>query len=135
MKTSFLQLMKTGLIAAAVSAVINIVLFYIFKAAGLITDAIEIEPGKPLQAFQLVFAGLIPSVVASILLYFLLKYTKNGFKIFTIITIVLSLVFFMNPFMGIKGVTVGYAVALDIMHIPVAGALWYFHKRALTQNA
>ena len=135
MKTSFLQIIKTGLIAAGVSAAINIVLFYIFHAAGIITDAIEIEPGKPLTAFPLIFSSLIPSIVASILLFLLLKYTKKGFKIFTIITIVLSLIFFMNPFVGIKGVTVGYALALDLMHIPVAAALWFFHKKALDKAA
>jgi hypothetical protein len=37
---------------------------------------------------------------------------------------------FVNPFMGIEGVTVGYALVLDIMHLVVVGSLLYFIGKA-----
>lgn len=141
MKTSFLQIIKTGLIAGFVSAAANIVLFYVFKAAGIITDDIFIQPAKegqpgmPLTPLPLVFSSLIPSILASVVLFLLLKYTKNGFKVYTIVSVVLCALSFINPFVGIPGVTTAYAMALNLMHVTVAGSLWYFHKRALATEA
>jgi hypothetical protein len=37
--------------------------------------------------------------------------------------------------MGIPGVTTGYALALDLMHVIVVGSLLYFIGAALKKNA
>ncbi len=67
--------------------------------------------------------SLIPTLIASIVLFLLEKYTQKGFKIFTIISIVLLILSFLNPFLGIPGVPVPYALALITMHIVVAASL------------
>jgi hypothetical protein len=42
---------------------------------------------------------------------------------------------FINPFMGIQGVTTGYALVLNVMHVVVAGSVLYFIGKAVKNNA
>ncbi|MFN5148618.1 MAG: DUF6069 family protein, partial [Flavobacteriia bacterium] len=51
-------------------------------------------------------------------------------KIFSIISIVLLILSFANPFMGIPNVTIGYGIVLNVMHVVVAFSLLFFLKRA-----
>ncbi|NBQ48907.1 MAG: hypothetical protein EBU33_10725, partial [Sphingobacteriia bacterium] len=71
---------------------------------------------------------------ASLVFFLLEKFTKNGFKVFRIIALVLVVLSFINPFMGIPNVTVAYAVVLNLMHVVVAGAVLYFIGKAVKKN-
>ena len=115
-----------GLMAAGVSAIINILLFFIFKGMGIITDDIFVKPNEPLTATPVIFASILPTLVASVVFFLFEKYSKNALRNFRNLSIVLLVLSFINPFMGIKGVTIPYAIALDIMHIPIVIALFYF---------
>ena len=59
------------------------------------------------------------------------KFTNNGYLIFSIVAIVLLILSFLSPFMTIKGISVGYGIALSLMHIVVALSVLYFIRRAL----
>lgn len=134
MKASFLQIMKWVAIAAAVSAIVNVILFSIFHAMGIISDSILLEPAKtPMTFFPVLLASILPTLVGGLIFYLFYRFAKNGFKIFSIVSVVLLVLSFYNPF-TIPAVTVSYAVALNIMHIVVAGFLLYFIKRT-TQPA
>ncbi len=100
-----------GLIAGTASAVINAVLFFIFYAAGIIVDTIFIQPNEPLTLIPVLISSIIPSIIASNVFFLIEKYINNGFKIFSIISIILMVLSFANPFVGIPEVTVGYGVA------------------------
>jgi uncharacterized membrane protein YhaH (DUF805 family) len=63
--------------------------------------------------------------------YLLGRYTRNGYKIFFIIAILLLIVSFANPFMAIKDITISMGVALNVMHIVVVLCLLYFFKKAV----
>jgi len=134
-KLTFKQSILAGLTAGAVSAVINAILFFIFHAAGIIVDTIFVQPNEPLTVILVIISSIVPSIIASIVFFLLEKFTNNGFKIFSIVSIILMLLSFMNPFMGIPNVTVAYGVALDVMHIVVALAILYFIQRAKKSNA
>lgn len=125
-KLTFGQAFMAGLTAAVIAAVINVILFYVFHAAGIFVDTIFLQPGMPLTIVPILISSILPTLVATVVFYLLERFTSNGFKIFRIIAIVLLLVSFLNPFMGIPGVTVGYAVALNVMHIVVVALLLYF---------
>ena len=134
-KLSFKQAFMPGLIAAGVATVVNAILFFIFKATGVIVDTIFIQPNQPLTIVPIFFSSIVPTLVATLVFFLLEKFTKNGFKIFRIISLVLMVLSFANPFMGIPNVTLGYALVLNIMHVVVVGSLIYFIGKAVKNNA
>jgi hypothetical protein len=123
-----------GLWAAIAGSAINAILFFIYHAVGVITDTILVQPGKPLGVMSVIVASIIPTLIASMVFFLFEKYTQKGFKIFTIVSIALLLLSFLNPFMVIPGVSIGYALALCTMHIVVAGSLLYFIKKSIRKN-
>ena len=50
-------------------------------------------------------------------------------------SVVLLLLSFMNPFMGIPNVTISFALGLNLMHVVVVLALLIFIGKAHKQNA
>jgi hypothetical protein len=129
-KLTFKQSVSAGSIAGVASLVINAVLFFVFHAAGILTDDIMIQPNQPLTIVPVIFSSVMPSIVGSCVFFLFEKFAKNGYKGFTILSIILLVLSFMNPFMGIPNVTVGYAIVLNVMHVVVAVSLLYFIKRA-----
>jgi hypothetical protein len=125
-KLNFKQAFMAGLMAAVAATVVNAILFLVFRAAGIIVDTIFIQPDQPMTIVPIIISSIVPTLIATLVFFLLEKFTKNGFKIFRIIALVLMLITFINPFMGIQGVTMGYAIALNIMHVVVVGALLYF---------
>ena len=125
-KLSFKTIFMTGLKAGIVSIVINAILFYVFHAAGVLTDDIMIQPGQPLTVVPVLISSLVPSLIGACIYFFFEKFSKNGWRNFRILALILFVLTLANPFMGIPGVTVGYATVLDLMHAVVAGSLMYF---------
>jgi len=133
-KLNFKKAFMAGLIAAGVATLVNAILFFIFKAAGIIVDTIFIQPNQPLTIVPIIISSIVPTLIATLVFFLFEKFTNNGFKIFRIIALVLMVLSLLNPFMGIQGVTVGYALVLDIMHVVVVGALLYFIGKAVKKN-
>lgn len=129
-KLTFKQSILAGLTAAGVAAVINSILFFIFHAAGIITDDIFMQPNQPMTVVPIIMSSIIPTLIGSMVFFLFEKYSSNGFKIFSIVAIILLVLSFMNPFMGIPNVTIPYGIALDFMHVVVAGSLLYFIRKA-----
>ena len=121
--------------AAGAATVVNAILFLIFHASGILVDTIFIQPNQPLTVVPIIIASIMPTLIATLVFFLLEKYTKNGWKIFKIIALVLMVISFVNPFMGIQGVTVGYAVVLDLMHVVVVSSLLYFIGKAVKRNS
>jgi hypothetical protein len=129
-KLSFKQIIIAGAIAAGVAVVINAILFFIFHAAGVLTDDIMVQPNQPLNVVAIIMSSIIPTLIGACIFFLFEKFGKNGFKTFSIVAIILLVLSFGNPFFGIPNVTIAYGVVLDIMHIVVALSLLYFIKRA-----
>ncbi|MBK8848460.1 MAG: hypothetical protein IPO27_18725 [Bacteroidetes bacterium] len=134
-KLNIKQVMMAAVTAAAVSAIINSILFYIFKAIGWITDDIFVQPNQPLTVVPVLISSIAPTLVAALVLFLLEKYTQNGFRIFSILSIVLMLLSLASPFMSIPNVTTKFALALDSMHFVVPLVLLYFINRSKKSNA
>ena len=130
-KLNFKQSMSAGLQAAVAALVINAVLFYIFHFTGVINDSILIDGKQPLSIVTIIFSCVIPSLIAALVFFLMEKFTNNGYLIFSIVAIVLLILSFLSPFMTIKGISVGYGIALSLMHIVVALSVLYFIRRAL----
>ena len=134
-KINFKQAIMAGAMASGASVIINTILFFIFRSAGVLVDTIFIQPNQPLTIVPVIISSIMPTLVASIVFFLIEKYSNNGFKIFRIVSIVLLVLSFMNPFMGIKEVTMGYALVLNVMHVVVAGSVLYFIGKAVKSNA
>jgi uncharacterized membrane protein len=134
-KLNFKQSIMAGLTAAGVATVVNAILFFIFHASGVLVDTIFIQPNQPLTVVPVVISTIMPAIIATLVFFLLEKYTKNGWKIFKVIALILMVITFINPFVGIQGVTLGYAVVLDFMHVVVVGSLLYFIGKAVKKNS
>jgi hypothetical protein len=115
-----------GLTAAGVATIANVILFYVFHGLGVIADNIYVQPNVPMTIVPIIFASIIPTILASVVFFLLERFTKNGFKIFRIISVILLILSLGNAFMAIQGITVGYAIVLCVMHIVVVVSLLYF---------
>ena len=134
-KLNFKQVMMAGLSAAAVSAIINAILFFIFKAIGWITDDILVQPNQSLTVVPVIISSIIPALIAALVFFLFEKYTMNGYRNFSIVTIILMLLSLAVPFNGIPNVTTKYSLALGSMHIVVPLVLLYFINRSKKSNA
>lgn len=134
-KLTFKDSFMAGLMAAGAATVVNAILFFVFHAAGVISDTIFIQPNQPMTIVPIIISSILPTLIAALVFFLLEKYTNSGFKIFRIISIVLMVLTFINPFVGIVGVTLGYALVLNLMHVVVVAALLYFIGRSVKKNA
>ena len=133
-KLNFKQVLMAGLTAAAVSSIINALLFFIFHAAGLITDDIFVQPNQPMTVVNVIIAGIVPALIASLVFFLFEKYTQNGFRVFSIVTIILMLLSLAGPFTGLPDATTKYALSLSLMHFVVPLTLLFFIARSKKSN-
>lgn len=126
-------LLKAAPLAALTGVIINSVLYFIGNSAGIIDTTVGMpKPDGGVDAITIVpviMASIVPVVGAALLLALLNRFTANPLRIFGIVAIVLLLLSFTNPFMGIPNIPTGMALWLDMMHIVVAGSVWYFFSR------
>ncbi|HKB43860.1 MAG TPA: DUF6069 family protein [Chitinophagaceae bacterium] len=88
-KLSFKQSLTAGLWAAITAILANSILFFIYHSAGIITDTVVVQPGTPLTVIPVIITSLIPVLIAIVVFFLLEKYTRKGYKIVTIVSIVL----------------------------------------------
>ncbi|MFN5007732.1 MAG: DUF6069 family protein [Ignavibacteria bacterium] len=117
-----------GLIAGIPSAIINSMLFFAFKNLGAINDIVMIQ-GGPLGVSQVIFSSIVFSLVAGFVYFIISIFAREAFRIFQRIAWLLLLISFLNPFLFIPDVPVGFAISLNIMHIVVAAAVIYVMKK------
>lgn len=129
-KLTFKQIFQAGSFSAFTAAGINAILFFIFHTAGFITDDIFVQPNTPITVVAILFSSIIPTLVASLVFFLFEKYSNHGFRNFRILAIVLVIASFMNPMM-IPGVTMPYAIALNVMHVVVAGSILFYIGRVV----
>jgi hypothetical protein len=134
-KLTFKEVFTAGLIAVGITAAINTVLFYVFHAAGILTDDIFIQPGQPLTVVPVIIASIIPLLIGAFIFYLLERFTARGFMIFSIVATLFTLFSLSGPFTGIPGVTMPYAIVLNVMHLVAFASIMYFIRRAVQTNA
>lgn len=127
-KTTFGKIMKAAAIAGLISVIINAILYYASKSAGIITmDALA--NGQPITIIHVIVSSLLTSIVAGLVYALINRFASNPLKTFTIIGLVLLVLSFANPF-SIQNISVGMIVVLNIMHVVVFAAVYYLFKRA-----
>lgn len=134
-KLSFKQIFTAGLITSAAAATLNSILFFVFKSAGIIVDTVFVQPETPLTVVPVIFSSIVPTLIASVLFFTLEKYTSNGFRIFTIVSVILFVLTLAMPFAGIKDASMSYILALEAMHVVVFTSILYFFNSLVKRNA
>ncbi len=134
-KLNIKQALVAGLTAAAVAAVVNAILFFIFHAPGIIVDTVFIQPNQPMTVVPIIISSVIPSILGSLVFFLFEKYSSNGYKNFRILALVLMIVTFANPFVGIPNISVAYGIVLNVMHVVVVAALLYFLAKSKAKNS
>jgi len=129
-KLNIQQALKAGAIAAGAAAVINAIVFFIGQAAGIITDNVFVEPNQPLTIAPVLISSIVPAIIGSFVFFLFEKYTQNGYKNFSILAIAFLVFSLAGPF-NIPNVPVAYAIALNVMHLVVGGAVLYFIGQAI----
>ncbi len=117
----------TGLAAAAINAVI----YFGAKALAMIPDTALVE-GKPLTVVPVIIASIVPVLIGAGIFALLGRFTKHPMRIFTILTLVMVGITIPRPFTGIAGVIPAMGIALNLMHVVVAGLTLYAFRRYAT---
>ena len=121
--TAFGSIMQNALIAGVVAAVINVIIFFIGRAAvgGIDIDMTGRGTVAPMPFFLPIIASLLPTLVAGVGLWIARRFIPRGNQVFVIGTAVLVLLSLAGPFSG-QIATTSAAVVLAVMHL-VVGAL------------
>lgn len=110
-------------LAGLIAAVINAVLFYIGTATGAIPNNVIIpDAGQPLTIVPVLVASFVPVIVGGLLLALLNRFTKQPFRIFSIIAVIVLALSFFSPF-SIPGAPISMIVILELMHVVVVSVV------------
>ena len=85
--------------------------------------------GDSLGVLQVIVSSLLFSLVAGVVYFIISIFARDTFRVFQRLAWILLVLSFLNPFLFIPDVPVGYAISLNIMHIVVAAAVMYVMKK------
>lgn len=116
-------IMLNALIAGAIAAAINLIIFFIGRAlvGGIDVDMNRTGTFAARPFFLPIFTSLLPTLVAGVGLWIARRFIPKGNLVFTIGTVVLVLLSLTGPF-GDQIATTSAAIVLLLMHL-VVGAL------------
>jgi hypothetical protein len=127
-KPSIGAIWRNGLIAAAVAAVINAVLYFIGSAMGAFPTSVLTPMGTPITIVPVVLVTVV-GILAGTVAYTILNWlTKNPNRWFTILAVVVLIAMAFNPF-TLPGAPMLMIVFLEVMHLVAGGAAIYFLTR------
>lgn len=119
------KLWWVALVAAAGSALANLIFWLITRAVGISYVIPLGGPGSPLEplpAAPVIIASALPALVAAVLLALLGRFVARPVRIFWIISIVFLVLSFAMPFTLPAEVAFSTKIALNVMHV-ISGAV------------
>ena len=128
MKPSFKKIIAAAALAGIISAIVNSMLYSIFHAAGVISNEVYVQEHQPLTLLPVIFSSIVPSLLAGLVFYLFCRYSKDAYRYFSILAIILLIVSFANPFMAINDIPLAMGIALNVLHIVVVASLLYSFK-------
>jgi hypothetical protein len=124
------KLLWVAPLAGAIAAGINSILFLIGSAIGLVDESVLVQGmNTPITIGPVIMSSFIPSLIAGLVLGVMNYFLNKPFKVFRIVALVLLILSFANPFMGIPGIPLGMGIWLNVMHVVVAGTVVYCFGR------
>lgn len=133
-KPSFSTIAMAGLKAAVVAVLVNLALFFLFSALGVLDPAVRLpQTNEPLTAVPVAMASFAPLVLGTLAFYLLARFTQNPVRIFTALAAVLGLLSLAGP-LTMETVPLGYRLVLGLMHVVAAGSLIWFLRKTATSH-
>ena len=129
MKASIKTVMISAALAGGSAGLVNSILYFVFHALGIITDNVFVQENQPLTDVPVIISSIVPSLLAGVVFYLLCRYTNKGYRIFSILAVILLILSFASPFMAIPGIPLGMGLALSTMHVVVVASLLHFFRR------
>lgn len=107
-----------GLKVAAISAVINAILFFLGSAAGLLPETVLLPgPNEPLTVVPVIFSSIVGTLAGTVLYLLLSRFAPtSSSRVFRITLIVLGLATLFPP-LSIPEAPVGMVLTLELMHV------------------
>jgi hypothetical protein len=119
---SMRKIWLTGLLAAAISAVVNAIIFFVAAATGLLDTNFVMQPlGQTLTVVPVIASSFIGVLVGTAVFAALAKFTSRPISIFRVVAIVVLVLSFIQPLL-IPNVPLGMLLTLELMHV-VAGVI------------
>ncbi len=123
----------SGILAALVSAVVNVILFFVGSAVGAFPSDVLI-PGMggtaaPMTVMPVAIMSVLPILVATLVYTVLSRFADSPNRWFNILAAVVFVVMLATPF-TIPGAPMLMIIFLEVMHAVAAIAAVYFLNRA-----
>lgn len=113
-RLSFKSYAWRALMAALITAVLNIIVYWIGDSNGAFPDSIQITTGDPLQISNVVMLSILGPVIGIIIFA-----AVGSIKVFRIIAIIGFILFIYTPF-SVNDPSTKFIVFLEIMHVVAA---------------
>lgn len=115
---SFGSIFLRGLKVAAISAVINVVLFFLGSAAGLLPETVLLPgPNEPLTVVPVILSSIVGTLAGTVLYTLLSRFSPaSSARAFRVTLIVLGVATLFPP-LSIPGAPVGMVITLELMHV------------------
>jgi Family of unknown function (DUF6069) len=131
-KVNSSSLIQYAPLAGISAAVINVILYYIGVSVGWIdTTVLVAGANQPVTVVAVIISSILPTILAAVVLAIMNRFLSNSWGIFKVLAIVLLVLSFVNPFLGIPTAPLMMAIWLNVMHVTVAGAVLYFFGKAV----
>jgi hypothetical protein len=128
-KPSAATIWRNGLIAAAVSALVNAILYLVGAPLGGFPSTVLTPLGAPITLGPVLIMSIVPVLLGTLAYQILTWLNSNANLWFMIITGVVFIVMFPGP-LGIPDAPTLMVVLLEVMHVVTAGAAVYFLTRS-----
>lgn len=121
-------LLKTGLLAGAIAAILNVIIYLISKRMGILNDSVLLPGGQPLTLFPVATSTLIMGIIAGLVLYLFSKIFKNPLKIFTVTGVIVLLLSGVGPLVT-PNIPGNMVTILELMHLVAGTIIIYYLTR------
>ncbi|HMN30180.1 MAG TPA: DUF6069 family protein [Caldilineaceae bacterium] len=122
---------RNGLLATAVSAVVNAVLYLVGSALGGFPSDVITPLGYPVTLVPVLVMSIVPVLLGTLAYWLLTRFTDRANRWFIIlVAVVFVAMFFGPPDLRSAGAPMLMVVLLEVMHVVTAGAAIYFLTRS-----
>ncbi len=129
------DVLKNGLVAGLIAALLNVVVFYVAVGMDAIPDSIILPDGNKIGVINFIISSIMPAVFASLIFLGISKMSSNPKRVFGIVGYGFLIISEIPPFL-IPGLSEGLRNTFLISHI-AAGVpimMYLMSKAPKTQN-
>jgi len=113
------DIMRNTVVAAIVTVVLNLILYFIADAAGWIPDDLT-GTAENFGIPAIIVTTIVPIVLGGILLSLLIKWTNHPVLMFSLIAAVTFIASLSAP-LTVAGASTSFKIVLVVMHVITAG--------------